>query len=86
MSETKLKRRSSTHIPLNDDQQDMLEPMFAKARKAAHAGRPGVMIAHVFGDHIRATFIEHEVAKEIQRVLDVPPGMTVQEFEKNQQS
>jgi hypothetical protein len=58
------------HVDLEPGQTDALRPIMQLAAEAATVRQLGVVLAQVFTDTMKVTFIEHEYAIEIQAILN----------------
>lgn len=63
-------------IELSEEQEAQLGPVIAKIAAAEEAGKPGMALAQVIGGNIKVFFASHEQAKEIQRAMGSPVGLT----------
>ena len=71
----------TTHLirlQLTDDQFEQLKPLYEIATDAANTGKPGMLIAQVFGDGILCGFVETETAKQLSTALGSDPTREVQ--------
>jgi hypothetical protein len=65
----RMSKPMEVHVDLEPDQTDALRQIMQLATEAAAVGQLGVVLAQVFTDTMKVTFIEHEYASEIQAIL-----------------
>jgi len=56
-------------MALTPQQQAACASLLQRARHAGKLGKPGMIAAQIFGDHMRVGFIRHEAAVKIKQEL-----------------
>lgn len=55
----------ATIIELTPEQQALIEPLMTRIAQMSEEGKPGILAAQVFPDHMRVGIISHEAGVEM---------------------
>lgn len=59
-------------VQLTAEQVKQIAPAYAKLGELADAGKPGMLLAQIYGDHMRVGIMSHEAAHKIYEALGTP--------------
>lgn len=63
-------------VYLDDEQKKLVAQVTRAAKEANHRGKPGMVLAQVYEDHMVVGFITNEKAMEILQAMNSEPKIT----------